>query len=215
MSEVYLHFPHSRKNFIINPTQIVVAGRAASCELKLAHYFERGDLSTISGQHFKIYKEKHGPHFFMIDTSRNGSEINGKRLRRNEPQKLRSGDIVRLAQSDDFLIRIIIDTEQTNVKAAQSGIYLDKGQFFVDRKAIPDDYLASREKELLHYLYQKAGDVCPHEALILHVWLGGVGKEVVATAVNRLRKKLNRLSPGARHYVETVTGQGYRLQKGA
>lgn len=221
MAELSLYFPQSNQNFFVED-EIVIAGRSLkTCQLPLRSYFAKGDHSLISRKHFKIMLEQsrsgweRADKFFIVDLdSRNGTQVNGKALRRDRPRALHHGDLIKVAGEDHFLIKVIIDDGPTDLQDAKSGISFDyeRSLFMVDGNPIPDDYLAPRDKELLHYLYQNAGEVCLDDELIRDVWLSAeVQNNAVAVAIKRLRQKLKRLSAGAEDYIERVARQGYRL----
>lgn len=216
MAELSLYFPKSEKNFSLKDDTMIAGRSLKACDLPLRAYFEKGDLSLISRKHFNITAAR-GDKFFIVDLgSQNGTEVNEQLLAKNQPRALRHGDLIRVAGEDHFLIKVTIDDGPTEIPKPKSGLYFDdlRSQFMVDGQPIPDDYLAPRDKELLQYLYQNAGQVCSDDELIHEVWQGAeVQNNAVTVAIRRLRKKLERLSAGAERYIERVNRQGYKLAR--
>ena len=94
-----LHFLGSGKRF---PGQEeIIGGKSKDCDLNLSDYF-KGPVSTISRQHFKISKTRHG--LVITDLkSTNGTQVNKERLAPKTRRVLRHGDIVQLAKNDHFI----------------------------------------------------------------------------------------------------------------
>lgn len=72
--------------------------------------------------------------------------------------------------------------------------------------------LTKKEFAILEYLMRHAGEVVSQEELIEHVWNEDVNlfTASVRVHVHSLRRKLGD-SPDSPHYIETITGSGYRL----
>jgi DNA-binding winged helix-turn-helix (wHTH) protein len=71
--------------------------------------------------------------------------------------------------------------------------------------------LGSRAREILVALVERAGEVVEKRELLRRVWPGMVVEEgTLRVHINTLRKALREGDAGA-HYVESVTGRGYRF----
>ena len=220
MSEMYLYFVQSNKSFRVDGSEVIVGGRTMSlCNLRLAHYFEReditGDIGAISGKHFKVYKERIGDDFYIMDIgSKNGTEVNRRQLVPDNPQKLSDGDVIRLARCDNFIIKVRMDTSPTAVIQPESGVYFDADshQFMVDRKPITDT-IPEMELRLLKYLYKNVGQICSYEDIFNAMWnFEGNNSQDIAPVVRKIRKKLNKVSKGAgKRYIKTIQNEGYML----
>jgi len=71
--------------------------------------------------------------------------------------------------------------------------------------------LGSRAREILIALVERAGEVVEKRELLRRVWPGMVVEEgTLRVHINTLRKTLGEGEAGA-HYVESVTGRGYRF----
>lgn len=220
MSEMYLYFVQSDKSFTVDGTQIIVAGRNTSlCDLRLARYFQgeniTGNIKTISGEHFKVYKEKMGDDFYIMDLeSTNGTEVNGNPLKPNNPQRLNDGDVIRLADCDDFMIKVQMDSGPTAIIQPESGIYFDgySRQFMVDGKPIPRT-IPELEQDLLNHLYENAGKICSYQDIFYAIRnFEGNDSKVIAPVLKKLRKRLDKVSKGAgTRYIKTIQGEGLLL----
>ncbi len=72
--------------------------------------------------------------------------------------------------------------------------------------------LTAKEFGCLEYLLRHKGEIVSQEALLEHVWDGSVNpfSATVRMHIASLRRKLGDPAD-APQYIETVTGQGYRL----
>lgn len=84
--------------------------------------------------------------------------------------------------------------------------------FVGGREVVPP--LSREQYELLAYLYENAGRLCPREEIIRRVWPGaeasGVSEEALDSLVHRLRERL-RAAGAPRQLIVTVRGRGFRL----
>ncbi len=230
---LYLLFPEANDPFYeVTPGQEVIVGRAGVCDLDLTHYFDSG-LNVISREHFKIFYTRPAG-FMIVDLSHNGTQVNDDFLTRGRPRILRSGDIIKLAKSERLRLAVKIeqdpgitdsidDPEQLfeTVSEVRPGLYFDEpsARFVLDGRPVPHQHLTKVESELLRYLWLNAGRPCTFEAIAARVWNdpgGGPGSvnNTISKVVGSLRKKLNRLSPGAGEYIQNIRGQGYELLTG-
>ena len=72
--------------------------------------------------------------------------------------------------------------------------------------------LTRKEYGILAYLMSRPGEIISQEELLEHVWDSSVNPftHTVRVHINSLRRKLGD-DPQAPRYIETVTGEGYRL----
>jgi len=239
MPKLILLFHRTNKQYEIDATQTILAGRSNQCNLVLPHYLA-GPVNTISSNHFKIYYEG-DKGFFLVDLySTNGTQINnGDNLPPNKPTFLRHGDHITLSRQEALQITVLLDRGDAGTDTigedlinfelakAQSGKFLNLSQirkteqimmvglhfddqsFFINGQPIPETHLTEIEYDLLKYLYRNAGRVCTYAELSEHVW-GWAEKVTIAQAVKKLRQKLNVLVDTAgKRHIQTKRGVGY------
>src|SRR5262250_3003989 len=104
-----------------------------------------------------------------------------------------------------------VDTQFSNGAGVAFGPYqLLPLQRLVLRNRMPLQ-LGSRAKEILVALVERAGEVVEKRELLRRVWPDMVVEEATLRVhINTLRKALREGEAGA-HYVESVTGRGYRF----
>src|SRR6516165_433979 len=104
-----------------------------------------------------------------------------------------------------------VDMQASNGAAVTFGPYrLLPLQRVVLRNRTPLQ-LGSRAREILVALVERAGEVVEKRELLRRVWPGMVVEEATLRVhINTLRKALREGEAGA-HYVESVTGRGYRF----
>ena len=226
--KLYLRFPQSNSQYPVLPEQEVIVGRTTTCDVDLTHYLE-GPLKTVSRQHFKIGYHK-GEGFAILDLSHNGTQVNDISLILGEWRILRNGDVIKLANNDNFMMKVVVeaDPDMTDTvvdpemllppvaSEAESELYFDqtKSQFMIDRVPIPHEHLTKLEVVLLKYLCGNEGRLCSFDAIAVHVWADpGWAPEnnTISRVVGNLRKKLDQISPGAGNYIHNIRGQGYKL----
>ena len=211
-----LLFDVSKPSYTLRDEEVIAGRLPKRDNLPLAFYFDKGNTLLISKKHFKIYKDKITRNFCIVDLgSTNGTEVNGQSLVKNQPMALDNQDIIRLAGEDDFSITVFIEADTiVNRNAPRISFSHTYKQFIVDGKPIPDGHLSPSEKELLEYLYQKAGKACSVDELIQEMRQDeSLQDSAITKNISRLREKLELISKGAGDYIETVRGQGYKLQK--
>ncbi len=229
MARLTLLFSDANGSYDLDPRQTTVAGVSATCDLDLKVYFQGDHLRTISRRHFRITFIADEGYAICDLNSLNGTRVNGWRLRPDEPQFLKNGDTIMLAENRAFVIHVTSDdfghtrlltplvVEQTPSAPAPAGLLhlAADGQFILDGVHIAHAYLTVLEERLLLYLYERSGRVCIYDDLIHGVWGYPKYEEVqdntVAKLVSNLRKKLDGISPGAgpRH-IQTVHGRGVK-----
>ncbi|MCL4859264.1 MAG: response regulator transcription factor [Caldilineaceae bacterium] len=76
--------------------------------------------------------------------------------------------------------------------------------------------LSTIERKLLFFLFAHAGQVCPFEQILEHVWGADYSEsdQYVHIYISRLRKKLE-IDPRRPHYILTEHGAGYRFRLAA
>jgi len=75
--------------------------------------------------------------------------------------------------------------------------------------------LSNEQFRLLHYLYERSGNVIARDELIRHVWpddhAEGVSEEALDALVRRVRERIVQAG-GERSYIVTLRGQGFRME---
>jgi pSer/pThr/pTyr-binding forkhead associated (FHA) protein len=256
--ELYLYFMPSEntvsiQDFLKDKERIIAGRRKDWCDLHLAEHFETDKIMHLSRKHFMIYQRF--SELFIEDLgSSHGTELDGKKLSPGVGLVLHAGRTIRLAQDDDFLIRVIdgktirdktigdqtIDATETMIdqppeqpsppkkesgssseeaqgakeNEKQAGLYFDEALdvFIVDGEAI---HLPPTLDDLLKYLYNNAERSCSFNELRQNVWHGMAKKDAMRTAVHNLRRKLDKISPGAggERYIKNLHGYGYKLTR--
>lgn len=220
-----LHFPQSNRqyNLTLEGQDQIIAGVSDECDLNLIDYFY-GPIKTISRQHFELYKTNN--HLAIKDLeSMNGTQVNNQRLWSGRAQTLSNGDVIKLAQNDNFIIEIKSPSpEKPNGHLSQAlpkkpdklGIRFDEdsSQFIVDGNMIPHPHLTELEYKMLQYIYENGGKICSFGDIAQDVWAGFVSDNTITQLIYRLRRKLNDISPGSgARYLKTSRGdvRGYLL----
>jgi len=88
----------------------------------------------------------------------------------------------------------------------------ETGQIWVDGQEVTLQ-LSEPQRQLVNFLYQKAGMVCTYDEIAVGVW--GVGEGVSPGAIYELVKRVRqKIEPDWKtpRYIVTVPGKGYRLQ---
>lgn len=220
-----LHFPQSNRqvDLCLEGEEKIIAGVSDDSDLNLIDYFY-GPIGTISRQHFEIYKTNNDIVIKDLEST-NGTEVNNQRLWSGGARLLSNGDVIKLAENDNFIIQIgPPDTEKTNGDISKPapkmpdklGIGFDENEsrFIVDGNVIPEAHLSELEDKLLGYLYQNAGKRCSSRQIAQGVWGGVVSDGTIHRLIYRLRRKLNEISPGSGiRYLKTSRGYlpGYVL----
>ena len=227
--DIFLYF--FDKDTIINISydlinkEAIIAGRTKKCDLVLAQHFNKGEIRRLSRKHFMIYQRF--SQLFIEDLgSRHGTELDGKKLLPGVGIVLHPGQTIRLAQDDDFLIRVIDDNtidgtatmieepqSQTTPPKEESGLEFDEALDLFSVNGQPIHRLSQMQYDLLKYLYKNAERSCSFHDLRQNVWYGMAKRDTIRTAVHSLRKKLDKISPGAggERYIKNLHGYGYRL----
>jgi hypothetical protein len=223
-----IYFSGSRSLVPLDPRQTMIGGISETCNLDLREYFSDQYIRTISRRHFKITYVKGEGYALMDLESLNGTQVNNLRLTPGEAVFLRPGDIIRLADNDDFIFEVVGEQDEDRTQPVPNSSPMGRmpmaegllhlapdGQYVLDGFTIAHEYLTPLEHKLLDYLYTNSGRVCSYDELIRNVW--GINKyddiqdNSVAKLVSNLRKKLDTISPGAgvRH-IQTVHGRGVK-----
>lgn len=229
-TKLYLNFPKTNLRREVLPEKETTVGRISTCDIDLTRYMT-GNLKTVSRQHFKVVYAK-GEGFIVVDMSHNGTQVNDIHLTRGEPRILRNGDVLKLANDDDLIIKIsieddpditeTIDDPTTYFAPAEAGqkpgLYFNAAaaQFVVDGKAIPHEHLTRLEVSLLKYLCDNMERLCTFDDIAAQVWddpAWAPGNNTISRAVANLRKKLDQISADAGEYIQNIRGQGYKLSQ--
>jgi FHA domain len=107
----------SKKYYLVN--QIYLIGRDRSCHIRVDRF-----VDTISKKHATI-NQKAKTEFIITDHSRNGTFINGVRLKSNESRKLRTGDYITLGITEKIFQFINpADPEFVKLSSAETEVLL-------------------------------------------------------------------------------------------
>ena len=171
----------------------------------------------VSSNHLSIrYRNKK---FYIKDTnSKNGTELNGVTLQKNEYYALTDGDKISL--SNGHILLIFQEEEQRGTMTAvppEQGILLDddRCEIKINGRRI---MLAGNPYALFRLLYENRGKGVTHDDIRKSVWpdrardhngIPFVTEDEVMTTVLRLRRKLQDY-PDA---IRTVRGHGYMLEE--
>lgn len=226
---VVLHFLETGQSYWeeLEIGQSIVAGREDDYDLKLRPYFH-GPTQRISRRHFKICHTSTG--FFLSDLdSTNGTRINQELCIAHQLYPLRHGNTIELAKYRNFQIDVSIEQDPNATEVMPENdissyyiqiipglaLYLDEETqiFFTTRSDLPNWKLTPYENDLLKYLYQRMGRTCSYYDIASVVWrYPDMSYDAIRHTVQKLRKKLNQLSPGAgKRYLRTINGFGYKL----
>ncbi|MBI3913607.1 MAG: FHA domain-containing protein [Chloroflexi bacterium] len=194
----------SRKNEMIRlEADRVSIGRAESNGIVL-------NLEQISRQHAEITRDQAG--YSLTDlASRNGTWINGMRLKAHEPVRLELNDEIQLA--GDLVLLQFVDAGTT--LPAHRGLVLipEKAQVRLAEKELQPP-LSAQQFKLLHVLYEKESHVVSREAIVPRVWTreqaDGITDEMIDALAARVRKRLRENDPD-HDYIQTVRGQGFKF----
>ena len=174
------------------------------------------DNPYVSRLHARIVQE--GGQFRIRDLgSKNGTCVNGARLV-DEGKWLTHGDRIDLAQGQ-VVLRL-----QEQKRTLTVPIVLDRGahDVVVDaasrevwvRDQIVDPPISRKEFDVLHLLYQRAGEACSRDEIAAAGWPergeGDVTDQEIDQCIRRLRLRIEADSSQP-HYIVTVRGYGYRL----
>lgn len=232
-----LHFFKTNKIYFMEEDEVIV-GQSEECSLQLFKSHFDHSVETISRRHFKISKAKDG--FVLIDLlSSNGTKINTHSVIPNVEYLLRHGDIIALAKNKKLKLRVAItnmsaksdgdsDNKRTKIASeatvrqpepalepAKLTLYFEekRERFVVDGHPIPITHFTELEHQLLLYLYNNAERLCLYSEITEKVWHGWVSSNnIISSAVGRIRRKLDTLSPGAgKRYIKTKASFGYML----
>jgi hypothetical protein len=180
----------------------------------------------VSRKHAEIsYREGR---FVLLDLSRHGTEVNGKRLTRDVPCVLAHNDRIDLARGAAILrFRIGTDPGDTQdlgdllpgeIAHTQGASVPDHLSVDVDRREVLlggkelRPRITGYEFELLAILFRNRGKAVSHEAIVEWVWRSlpsrdTIMRQNVATLVHRLKGCLGDHAK----LVVNIPGYGYRL----
>lgn len=182
-------------------------GRARDCDLVI-------DQTAVSRLHARL--ELDHEQVAIIDLgSTNGTFVNHQRLEPHTPRRLKSGDVINLAnvcllEFDDPATTATVPL----VNAPIPGLVLDESAAAVsiDGQEL-DPPLSPGQFALLTLLVQRAGTVVTRDEIRRHVW--GPGEEVsdqtFDALVSRLRRRLHEADP-THDYIVTRRGFGLIFQ---
>lgn len=164
--------------------------------------------------------------WYLEDTSRNGTVVNGQVLRRGRAE-LRTGDRIKIGDSFDVTFRYLGDTTQSDDNldsvpravftsnpnespATQVGLWISpSAAVWRDGERLPV-FLSRTEYRLLKHLMQNQGDVCEYDNVIHAVWGEMRDKDSLHELIYRVRRKIEP-SPSQPRYLVIRSGIGVVL----
>ncbi len=194
----------------------LVLGRDPKCDIVVP-------TRQVSRRHARVYPE--GRDVWVEDLgSKNGTFVNGERLKPGKPRKLKEGDTLVLALAQRFVLVGPGETLTLPVDQAAAQVSEDEEwprrlrmdllahRVWVLGKEI-EPPLSRQQFRLLSVLYEHQGQVVPRATLVEAIW----GKEslwvtqpALDALLHRLRERLAEYDPD-HTYIVTVRGQGVRL----
>lgn len=165
-----------------------------------------------------------GGRFMLRDAgSRNGTEINGERIKHGKFYSLNNGDFIGLAiisGEPRVVLRFCLprQSEDTQYLPAQppqiaEGLIIDvkARKVFVDGSNVP---LGKREFDLLSFLHQNRGKACSENEIAGEVWAdveGPISPETIKQCVQGIKNGIEADFSNPR-YITTLPQYGYRLE---
>jgi hypothetical protein len=169
--------------------------------------------------------------WYLEDTSRNGSVVNGRLVNRSKVP-LYSNDRIQIGTSFDYTLKLIVETSasggalesvrstgvspQMMVPVApaaepqpprQQGIWISPSAvIWRDGERLPVS-LSRTEYRLLKYLSHHVGDVCEYDEVINAVWGGMRDKDSLHELIYRVRRKIEP-NPSMPRYLVIRSGIG-------
>jgi DNA-binding response OmpR family regulator len=152
--------------------------------------------------------------------SKNGTHLNGSPLRGTQP--LQDGDLIQVALVAKLAYVGSEATVPLRIETTAAGGVVSVGRLRLDgasRRVWLDDReldppLSVPQFRFLELLYQRPGQVCSRDEVILTVWPeasgAGVSEQAIDALVRRVRDRLAEIDPDF-HYIVTVRGHGFRL----
>lgn len=191
----HLTDPTGRFHLLEDQTTI---GRAVECAIVITS-------KRVSREHARIYRE--GWRVIVTDMgSTNGTFLNEERIM--EAMQLRDGDQITIGDVQ-FTFHDPDITHQDN-PFPELDVDITAGTVRVNRQLVN---LAPKEFDLLVYLYERRGEVCPKDGIGTAVWpeyQEGVFDYQIENLVRRLRTKLET-DPANPQLLLTMRGRGYKL----
>ncbi|MHA7964829.1 FHA domain-containing protein [Paenibacillus sp. CAU 1782] len=179
----------------------------------------------ISRQHFVIRKEQEKAVLYDLG-SLHGTEINGERVKPNQPYVLNSFDIIKLAKGMTVLHFSYLHADQTldieplsitkRLQAIEPtfSVHWEKRECIVDGRRIP---MSEKEYLLIRLLHENANRLVPLDVIKSSVWperaaeeagIPNVSLDELNALVYRLRKKYGKDT----FMISAVRGSGYVLE---
>jgi DNA-binding response OmpR family regulator len=187
-------------------------GRDPTCEIIIPD-------RQVSRRHACLRRVEGG--FELEDLgSKNGTHLNGAPLR--GAQHLQDGDLIQVALVAKLAYVGSEATVPLRIETTAEGGVVSVGRLRLDgasRRVWLDDReldppLSVPQFRFLELLYQRPGQVCSRDEVILTVWPeasgAGVSEQAIDALVRRVRDRLAEIDPDF-HYIVTVRGHGFRL----
>ncbi len=187
-------------------------GREPTCEIIIPD-------RQVSRRHATLRRVDGGFEIEDLD-SKNGTHLNGQPL--TGKQRLQDGDLIQVALvaklayvGSEATVPLRIETTPEGAVVSVGRLRLDgaaRRVWLNDRELDPP--LSVPQFRFLELLYQRPGQVCSRDEVILSVWPeasgAGVSEQAIDALVRRVRDRLAELDPDF-HYIVTVRGHGFRL----
>jgi DNA-binding response OmpR family regulator len=187
-------------------------GRDPTCEIIIPD-------RQVSRRHACLRRVEGG--FELEDLgSKNGTHLNGTPLR--GAQHLQDGDLIQVALvaklayvGSEATVPLRIETTAEGGVVSVGRLRLDSAsrRVWLDDREL-DPPLSVPQFRFLELLYQRPGQVCSRDEVILTVWPeasgAGVSEQAIDALVRRVRDRLAEIDPDF-HYIVTVRGHGFRL----
>ncbi len=186
----------------------LIIGREEGCDIVVA---ER----QVSRQHARLRNEN-GRVSVEDLGSKNGTYFNTQRI--DSKVYLQDGDTVEIAMAQEFIYlsadaTMPLDDLPVGL-VQQRGLVLDESTHRVWVNGVEIEPLLSKlQFDLLHCLYQNAGELVTRNEVIRAVWgdmLEGVTEQALDALVRRLRDRIALIDP-QHDYIITMRGHGFRL----
>jgi pSer/pThr/pTyr-binding forkhead associated (FHA) protein len=179
----------------------------------------------VSRQHFSIRRERNQAVLYDLG-SLHGTEVNGERVKPNQPYVLNNFDIIKLAKGMTVLHFSYLSADQTldieplSITKRLQAVHLsltihwEKRECVVDGKRIP---MSEKEYSLIRLLHDNANRLVPLDVIKTTVWpertvegdgIPDVSLDELNTLVYRLRKKFGKDT----FMISSVRGSGYVLE---
>ena len=178
-------------------------GRASDCQVVIKRMI-------ISRQHARIAYDAGDKQFVLHDLgSANGTYVNGKRI--HAAHVLAHGDAIGFSLPTPLVS--FQDGQRTHLVLPKLRFDEKRWEFIYKDEKVD---LTADQFDLLHHLWENAGDSCDREGCSQAVWHRAYDATMDADAldqiVSRVRARLKKIDPAGVELITTQRGRGYRLE---